>query len=55
LTAEILGLIDQYLLPAGGDTEGKRGHQTKAIHSPALHAATVLGRKAARRFLQPAT
>jgi len=55
LTTEILGLIDQYLLPSGDNTGGKRGHQTKAFRSPAIHAATVLGRMAARRFLQPAT
>lgn len=54
LTSEILGLVDQYLLPAGGTTEAKRGHQTRALRSPVLNAATILGRLAARRFLQPA-
>jgi hypothetical protein len=55
LTSELLGLVDQYLLPSGDDTGAKRGHQTKTLHSPAMHAATILGRLAARRFLQPAT
>jgi NAD(P)-dependent dehydrogenase (short-subunit alcohol dehydrogenase family) len=55
LTSEILGLVDQYLLPAGDNTAGKRGHETRALHSPAIHAATILGRMAARRFLQPAS
>jgi NAD(P)-dependent dehydrogenase (short-subunit alcohol dehydrogenase family) len=54
LTSEILGLVNQYLLPAGRDTHGKRGHQTDALRRPLLNAVTVLGRLAARRFLQPA-
>jgi NAD(P)-dependent dehydrogenase (short-subunit alcohol dehydrogenase family) len=55
LTSELLGLVDQYLLPSGDNPGAKRGHQTKTLRSPAMHAATILGRMAARRFLQPAT
>jgi NAD(P)-dependent dehydrogenase (short-subunit alcohol dehydrogenase family) len=52
LTSDILGAVDHFLLPSGNDTTSKRGDDTRAMHSPLLSAATVLGRNAARRFLQ---
>jgi NAD(P)-dependent dehydrogenase (short-subunit alcohol dehydrogenase family) len=52
LTSEILGLVAG-LLPSGHDKSHTRGHQTRSLRSPLMTAATVLGRIAARRFLQP--
>ena len=52
-TTEILGLINR-LLPAG--TNGKtstRGAESHTLRSPLLSALTILGRMAARRYLQP--
>jgi len=53
LTAEILGVIGQ-LLPAGQNKKRTRGHETRSLQRPILAALTVLGRVAAKRFLQPA-
>jgi NAD(P)-dependent dehydrogenase (short-subunit alcohol dehydrogenase family) len=52
VTADILGLVDRLVLPDGGGAGEKRGRQTKALQSPLMTAATLLGRVAARRFLQ---
>jgi len=53
LTAEILGVID-HLLPAGQSNTHTRGHETRSLGTPLMTVLTVLGRMAARRFLQPA-
>ena len=53
LTSELLGLMDHWLLPSGESTATRRGSETGVMRSPAMSAATVLGRRAARRFLQP--
>jgi len=53
LTAEILGVID-HLLPAGQGKTHTRGHETRSLGTPLMAALTVLGRMAAKRFLQPA-
>jgi NAD(P)-dependent dehydrogenase (short-subunit alcohol dehydrogenase family) len=53
LTANLLGVVGRLILPSGEGGRRKRGHQTGALDSPWLSAATVLGRLAARRFLQP--
>lgn len=52
-TADILGLVDRLILPSGGPSGSLRGSQTRSLQSPLMTAATVLGRIAARRFLQP--
>jgi short-subunit dehydrogenase len=53
LTSEILGFVDK-LLPSGQSKTHTRGHETRSLNSPLMAAATVLGRMAAKRFLQPA-
>src|SRR4051812_33379596 len=53
LTAEILGVID-HLLPAGQSKTHTRGHETRSLRTPVMAALTLLGRMAAKRFLQPA-
>jgi NAD(P)-dependent dehydrogenase (short-subunit alcohol dehydrogenase family) len=52
-TTEILGLVNRLILPSGTGRRSKRGSDTGALRGPVLSAATVLGRVAARRFLQP--
>jgi NAD(P)-dependent dehydrogenase (short-subunit alcohol dehydrogenase family) len=53
VTADLLGIVGN-LLPPGSDQRRKRSRDTRALrHSPWLSAATVLGRLAARRLLQP--
>jgi len=54
LTSELLGLVGRWVLPAGRDTGSKRGRETDALRSPVLSTMTILGRLAAKRFLQPA-
>ena len=52
-TIEILGLINR-LLPAGRNgTTSRRGSETRALSHPVVSALTILGRMAARRYLQP--
>jgi NAD(P)-dependent dehydrogenase (short-subunit alcohol dehydrogenase family) len=53
-TAELLGLVNRMILPKGQGSRARRGRDTKALHSPWLSAVTVLGRIAARRYLQHA-
>jgi NAD(P)-dependent dehydrogenase (short-subunit alcohol dehydrogenase family) len=53
LTSELLGLVDQWLLPSGEATAIRRGSETGVMRSPIVSAVTILGRLAARRFLQP--
>jgi NAD(P)-dependent dehydrogenase (short-subunit alcohol dehydrogenase family) len=53
LTAEILGMISHFL-PAGQGKTRTRGHETRSLQGPVMAALTVLGRIAAKRFLQPA-
>jgi short-subunit dehydrogenase len=52
LTTEILGLIN-HLLPHDGERRARRGVETDAVHKPLMRAITILGRQAAKRFLQP--
>lgn len=52
LTSDLLGLVNG-LLPAGNG-EAKSGAQTASLKRPWMGALTVLGRRAARRYLQPA-
>jgi len=52
-TSEVLSLVNRYLLPVGNEKTRRRGHQTVAGTSGLLSAVTVLGRLAAKRFLQP--
>jgi NAD(P)-dependent dehydrogenase (short-subunit alcohol dehydrogenase family) len=54
LTSNILGLVDQFVLPKGGGKSRKRGHETQSLQSPLISALTIFGRMAAKRFLQPA-
>jgi len=51
-TADLLGLINR-LLPHGKKQHSIRGGDTAALQSPLLQAITVLGRRAAERYLQP--
>jgi NAD(P)-dependent dehydrogenase (short-subunit alcohol dehydrogenase family) len=52
-TVEILGLINR-LLPSGHNGKtARRGSELRALRSPILSALTMLGRMAARRYLQP--
>jgi NAD(P)-dependent dehydrogenase (short-subunit alcohol dehydrogenase family) len=63
-TADILGFINQHVLPAAqprgrqnhqgnGHAHSTRGADTQAMHSSVLSALMILGRMAARRYLQP--
>jgi len=52
MTADILGLVDRLILPRGNDTTAKRGKETGTLQSPLFSAITILGKLAARRFLQ---
>lgn len=52
ITADILGLVDRLILPRGNDTTAKRGKETGTLQSPLFSAITILGKLAARRFLQ---
>ncbi len=54
VTANLLSLVDKYVLPSGGSHTRRRGHQVEGEHSRLFSLVTVLGRLAARRFLQPA-
>jgi short-subunit dehydrogenase len=53
-TADLLGLISR-LLPHGDNPNAVRGADTEALKEPWLQALTILGKKAADRFLQPQT
>src|SRR3954453_4518079 len=53
MTSEILAFVGS-LLPSGDSKTHTRGHETRSLRSPLIAAATVLGRLAAKRFLQPA-
>ena len=52
VTADVLGLVSRLVLPAGNGVDAKRGSETRALQSPWLSLLTVLGRMAARKFLQ---
>jgi NAD(P)-dependent dehydrogenase (short-subunit alcohol dehydrogenase family) len=53
LTTEILALVNR-LLPHSGDQDRRaRGADTSALRNPLISALTILGRVAAKRFLQP--
>jgi NAD(P)-dependent dehydrogenase (short-subunit alcohol dehydrogenase family) len=54
ITSEVLGLVNKWLLPEGRSQSKRRGHETRSLQSPLFSALTVLGRMAAKRFLQPA-
>jgi NAD(P)-dependent dehydrogenase (short-subunit alcohol dehydrogenase family) len=56
LTSEILGTVARLVLPEGQSRGKKRGHQTGTLGGASMwmSVATLLGRLAARRFLQPA-
>jgi len=51
-TMEILGLIN-HLLPGARMGKARLGSETRALRKPLLSALTILGRMAARRYLQP--
>jgi hypothetical protein len=54
VTADLLGAAGNLLLPNGSDPRRRRGRETRALNDLRwLSAATVLGRAAARRLLQP--
>ena len=53
LTTEILAMVNR-LLPHSRDTDRRvRGADTAALRNPLINALTIMGRTAARRFLQP--
>ena len=52
-TAGILGLVNQLLPHAKNGKAEKRGTETRSLRSPLISALTILGRMAARRYLQP--
>jgi hypothetical protein len=47
-----MGLADRILLPSGKGQDAKKGRDTRALNSPLLSAVTILGKLAARRFLE---
>jgi NAD(P)-dependent dehydrogenase (short-subunit alcohol dehydrogenase family) len=51
-TADILGAVDRLILPKGSSRERRRGRETQILRSPWMSALTILGRLAARQFLQ---
>jgi short-subunit dehydrogenase len=53
LATEVLSLINR-LLPSGDSRRAVRAADTGALERPWLSALTLLGRRAAKRFLQPA-
>jgi len=53
VTSEIPAMVNR-LLPHSTDTDRcARGAETAALRNPLISALTILGRKAATRFLQP--
>ncbi len=54
LTADILSLVNRFVLPAASGKATKRGHQAESLRTPLMTALTVFGRMAAKRLLQPA-
>jgi NAD(P)-dependent dehydrogenase (short-subunit alcohol dehydrogenase family) len=52
ITSDILGVVNRFL-PSGGGNQRIRGAEVPALRGRLLHAATTLGRNAAREFLQP--
>jgi NAD(P)-dependent dehydrogenase (short-subunit alcohol dehydrogenase family) len=55
-TADLLGAVARLLLPSGQEKRSKRGRDTRALREfPWFRAATILGRIAAERYLQPRT
>ncbi len=52
-TADILGLVASLILPSGTRKHGRKGRETRALNRPVISALTLLGRLAAKRFLQP--
>lgn len=54
LTSNILGLVNQFVLPKGSGRSSKRGHQARSLQTPLMTALTFFGRMAAKQFLQPA-
>jgi len=51
-TAEILGLVNRLLPHSSDRATSTRGRDTTALRNPLISALTVLGRTAARRYLQ---
>jgi short-subunit dehydrogenase len=52
LTTEILALVNR-VMPQGPDREAVRAAETEVIRKPWMSALTVLGRRAAKEYLQP--
>jgi NAD(P)-dependent dehydrogenase (short-subunit alcohol dehydrogenase family) len=52
LTADLLGVVNRLVLPAGRNPEQRTARETRVLESPWLSAVTVLGRHAARRLGQ---
>lgn len=52
ITADVFGMIERAILPSGTNRTGTLGRDTRALKSPLFSSLTVLGRLAARRFLQ---
>ena len=54
-TSDLLGAVARIILPSGQSQRTKRGHETGSLGGASawMTAATILGRLAARRFLQP--
>jgi NAD(P)-dependent dehydrogenase (short-subunit alcohol dehydrogenase family) len=52
-TSDVLGLVSRFLLPAGSNRSSRRGRETGGLSGPVISALTLLGRLAAKRFLQP--
>ena len=51
-TADLLGLVNRLILPAGTGKGVKRGQDASILERPWMKALTVLGRVAAQRFLE---
>jgi short-subunit dehydrogenase len=51
-TADLLGLVNR-VLPHGTKRTSTRGADTRALNSPWFQALTILGKRAAERYLQP--
>ena len=52
LAADLLSVVNHYVLPSGTDKGSMRGREATVLRKPWMQALTVLGRIAARRFLE---